>query len=77
MCSNIEVWVREFDNCFNIIGKQKLCVYDVMNDAWDSLLATEEYTEKQLFDMDHDKYKILQDDIICNDIAHILYNWLE
>lgn len=77
ICSNIEVWVREFDSSCNIVGKEKLCIYDVMNDAWDSLLATEEYTEKELLDMDHDKYKILQDDIICNDIADILYNWLE
>lgn len=77
MCSNIEVWVREFDNAFNIVRKERLCIYDVMNDAWDSLIATEQFTEKELFDMDYDKYKRLQDAITCDDIADILCDWLE
>ena len=76
MCSNIEVWIREFDSELNIVRKERLSLYDVMNDAWDSLLATEEYTEKDLFDMSYDKYKELQDKTVCSDIADILYNWL-
>lgn len=77
MCSSIEVWVREFDSCCNIVSKEKLCFYDVVNDAWDSLLTTEQFTEKELFDMDYEKYKQLQDAIVCDDISDILYNWLE
>ena len=76
-CSNIEIWVREFDNSFNIIGKQKLCVYDVVNDVWDSILATEEYTEKELLDMPTEEYEKMARETICIDIADILYNWLE
>ena len=76
-CSNIEVWIREFDSACNVVRKERLCLYDVVNDAWDSLLATEEYTEKDLFDMNYEKYKELQDKTVCNDIADILYNWLE
>lgn len=77
MCSNIEVWVREFDSACNIVQKERLCLYDVVNDAWNSLIATEEYTEKELFDMEYETYKQLQDDITCDDMANILYNWLE
>lgn len=77
MCSNIEVWVREFDSACNIVRKERLCLYDVVNDTWDSILATEEYTKKELFDMDYDKYQELQNYTACNDIADILYNWLE
>lgn len=76
-CSNIEIWVREFDNSFNIIGKQKLCAYDVVNDVWDSILATEEYTEKELLDLPAGEYESIAQETICQDIADILYNWLE
>ena len=49
----------------------------VVNDVWDSILATEEYTEKELLDMPAGEYEKIARETICTDIADILYNWLE
>lgn len=75
MCSNIEVWIRKFDDYGNFQAKEKICLYDIMNDSWDGLLSTEEYTEKQLFDMEKNEPKKLNQlltDIIINDVTDII-----
>lgn len=75
MCSNMEIDIRKFDYDGNFKESEKICLYDIMNDSWDGLLSTEEYTEKELFEMEKNEPKRLNQlltDIIINDVTDII-----
>ena len=69
-CSNIEVWIRNYDNDGNITDKEQIVLYDTMNDTWDSIMSTEEYTEKELLDLPLDKYNAIAHETMINDIQY-------
>lgn len=71
-CSNIEVWIRNYDNDGNITDKEMITLYDTMNDTWDSIMSTEEYTEKELLDLPLDKYNAIAHETMINDITYII-----
>lgn len=71
-CSNIEVWIRNYDSDGNITDKEQIVLYDTMNDTWDSIMSTEEYTESELMDLPLDKYKGIAHETMINDIADII-----
>lgn len=71
-CSNIEVWIRNYDNDGNITDKEQIVLYDTMNDTWDSIMSTEEYTEKELLDLPLDKYNEIAHETMINDISYII-----
>lgn len=71
-CSNIEVWIRNYDSDGNITDKEQIVLYDTMNDTWDSIMSTEEYTEKELLDLPLDKYNEIAHETMINDIADII-----
>lgn len=71
-CSNIEVWIRNFDSDGNITDKEQIVLYDTMNDTWDSIMSTEQYTEKELLDLPLDKYNEIAHETMINDITYII-----
>ena len=71
-CSNIEVWIRNYDSDGNITDKEQIVLYDTMNDTWDSIMSTEQYTEKELLDLPLDKYKGIAHETMINDIAYLI-----
>ena len=71
-CSNIEVWIRNYDNDGNITDKEQIVLYDTMNDTWDSIMSTEEYTEKELLDLPLDKYNAIAHETMINDITYLI-----
>lgn len=71
-CSNIEVWIRNYDSDGNITDKEQIVLYDTMNDTWDSIMSTEEYTEKELLDLPLDKYNEIAHETMINDISYII-----
>lgn len=71
-CSNIEVWIRNYDNDGNITDKERIVWYDTMNDVWDSIMSTEEYTESELLDLPLDKYNAIAHETMLNDISDII-----
>ena len=71
-CSNIEVWIRNYDEEGNITDKEQVVLYDTMNDTWDSIMSTEEYTEKELLDLPLDKYNEIAHETMINDISYII-----
>ena len=71
-CSNIEVWIRNYDNDGNITDKEMITLYDTMNDTWDSIMSTEEYTEKELLDLPLDKYNAIAHETMINDITYLI-----
>lgn len=71
-CSNIEVWIRNYDSDGNITDKEMIVLYDTMNDTWDSIMSTEQYTEKELLDLPLDKYKVIAHQIMISDISDII-----
>ena len=71
-CSNIEVWIRNYDSDGNITDKERIVWYDTMNDTWDSIMSTEQYTDKELLDLPLDKYKGIAHKTMINDISDII-----
>lgn len=71
-CSNIEVWIRNYDSDGNITDKEMIVLYDTMNDTWDSIMSTEQYTEKELLDLPLDKYNDIAHETMINDITDII-----
>lgn len=71
-CSNIEVWIRNYDSDGNITDKEQIVLYDTMNDTWDSIMSTEQYTESELMDLPLDKYKGIAHETMINDISDII-----
>lgn len=71
-CSNIEVWIRNYDSDGNITDKEQIVLYDTMNDTWDSIMSTEQYTEKELLDLPLDKYKGIANETMISDISDII-----
>lgn len=72
-CSNIEVWIRNYDSDGNITDKEQIVLYDTMNDTWDSIMSTEEYTESELMDLKAEKYNEIAHETMINDISYIIY----
>lgn len=71
-CSNIEVWIRNYDSDGNITDKEQIALYDTMNDTWDSIMSTEQYTEKELLDLPLDKYNAIAHETMISDISDII-----
>lgn len=71
-CSNIEVWIRNYDSDGNITDKEQIALYDTMNDTWDSIMSTEQYTEKELLDLPLDKYNVIAHETMISDISDII-----
>lgn len=71
-CSNIEVWIRNYDSEGNITDKEMIVLYDTMNDTWDSIMSTEQYTEKELLDLPLDKYNEIAHETMINDITYLI-----
>lgn len=71
-CSNIEVWIRNYDSEGNITDKEMIVLYDTMNDTWDSIMSTEEYTEKELLDLPLEKYNEIAHETMINDISYFI-----
>lgn len=71
-CSNIEVWIRNYDSDGNITDKEQIVLYDTMNDTWDSIMNTEQYTEKELLDLPLDKYNEIAHETMISDISDII-----
>lgn len=72
MCSNIEIDIRKFDYDGNFKESKKICLYDIVNDVWDSIMGTEEYTEKELMDMPVEQYERIARETIINDVTDII-----
>lgn len=71
-CSNIEVWIRNYDNDGNITDKERIVWYDTMNDVWDSIMSTEEYTESELMNLKEKEYNAIAHETMVNDISDII-----
>lgn len=71
-CSNLEVWIRNYDEEGNITDKEQIVLYDTMNDTWDSIMSTEEYTEKELLDLPLGVYNAIAHETMINDISDII-----
>lgn len=71
--ANIEITVRKF-NCDygRCIAHEKICLYDYVNDTWDSIMATEQYTEQELLAMPEKEYNALARETIISDISDII-----
>lgn len=76
-CSNIEVWIRNYDNDGNITDKEQIVLYDTMNDVWDSIMSTEQYTESELMNLKEKEYNAIAHETMVNDISDIIYFSLE
>lgn len=76
-CSNIEVWIRNYDNDGNITDKEQIVLYDTMNDVWDSIMSTEQYTESELMNLKEKEYNAIAHKTMVNDISDIIYFSLE
>lgn len=71
-CSNIEVWIRNYDSDGEITDKERIVFYDTMNDTWDSIMSTEQYTESELMNLKENEYNALSHETMINDIADII-----
>lgn len=71
-CSNIEVWIRNYDSDGNITDKEQIALYDTMNDTWDSIMSTEQYTESELMNLKENEYDAIAHETMINDIADII-----
>lgn len=71
-CSNIEVWIRNYDSDGNITDKEQIVLYDTMNDTWDSIMSTEQYTESELMNLKENEYDAIAHETMINDIADII-----
>lgn len=71
-CSNIEVWIRNYDSDGNITDKEQIVLYDTMNDTWDSIMSTEQYTESELMNLKENEYNAIAHETMINDIADII-----
>lgn len=71
-CSNIEVWIRNYDSDGNITDKEQIVLYDTMNDTWDSIMSTEQYTESELMDLKENEYKAIAHETMISDISDII-----
>lgn len=71
-CSNIEVWIRNYDSDGNITDKEQIVLYDTMNDTWDSIMSTEQYTESELMNLKENEYNAIAHETMISDIADII-----
>lgn len=71
-CCNIEVWIRNYDSEGNITDKEMIVLYDTMNDTWDSIMSTEQYTESELMDLKAEKYNEIAHQTMISDISDII-----
>lgn len=71
-CSNIEVWIRNYDSDGNITDKERIVWYDTMNDVWDSIMSTEEYTESELMNLKAKEYNAIAHETMISDISDII-----
>lgn len=71
-CSNIEVWIRNYDSDGNITDKKQIVWYDTMNDTWDSIMSTEQYTESELMNLKENEYNAIAHETMVSDISDII-----
>ena len=71
-CSNIEVWIRNYDSDGIITDKEQIVWYDTMNDTWDSIMSTEQYTESELMNLKENEYNAIAHETMINDISDII-----
>lgn len=71
-CSNIEVWIRNYDSDGNITDKEQIALYDTMNDTWDSIMSTEQYTESELMNLKENEYNAIAHETMVSDISDII-----
>lgn len=71
-CSNIEVWIRNYDSDGEITDKERIVFYDTMNDTWDSIMSTEQYTESELMNLNEKEYNAIAHETMISDIAYLI-----
>lgn len=71
-CSNIEVWIRNYDSDGEITDKERIVLYDTMNDTWDSIMSTEQYTESELMNLNEKEYNAIAHETMVSDISDII-----
>lgn len=71
-CSNIEVWIRNYDSDGIITDKERIVFYDTMNDTWDSIMSTEQYTESELMNLNEKEYNAIAHETMISDISDII-----
>ena len=69
---DLQIDIRKFDYDGNFKESKKICLYDIVNDVWDSIMGTEEYTEKELMDMPVEQYERIARETIINDVTDII-----
>lgn len=71
-CSNIEVWIRNYDSDGEVTDKERIVFYDTMNDTWDSIMSTEQYTESELMNLNEKEYNAIAHETMISDISDII-----